>query len=363
MTVILLGFFTAFFVVLITSPSLIKVAKLKHLVDEPSEARKHHKVSVPTIGGIIIFASIVFAYSMWIPNERVPLLEGVDTSNYIASAFGQFKYVIASMVILFFMGIKDDIIGTAPVKKLIGHLIVAFILVMIAGVRIESMHGLLGVYELPEWGSVLLTVFVYIVIVNAFNLIDGVDGLAAGVGLISSVFFGVWFYWVNDISLALLAFILAGSLLGFLLFNFSPAKLFMGDSGSLTIGLIISVLAIDAIDHSTEGLPSFLANVSVPVFVMTIMAYPLIDTLRVFIYRAIKGISPFTADRNHIHHRLLALGLSHAKTVFVIYGFSIVAVLFSVIFSFENPTVSLFVVIILVVLLALLPFVLKKKLK
>ncbi|HRE95622.1 MAG TPA: MraY family glycosyltransferase, partial [Flavobacteriales bacterium] len=124
-------------------------------------------------------------------------------------------------------------------KKLLAHIVVAFILVLMGETQIKSMHGIFGIYEIPEWARIFLSVFVYIVIVNAFNLIDGVDGLAAGIGVICSVFFGVWFITVSNDTMALLSFILAGSLLGFLLFNFSPARIFMGDSGSLTIGCII----------------------------------------------------------------------------------------------------------------------------
>ncbi len=369
--VIILGFFTAFFIVLLSAPSLIKVAKLKHLVDEPGEERKLHHKSVPTIGGIIIFAAIVFAYALWFPSEnRNQYFGTIDTYGAFSQAVGDFKYIIACLILLFFIGVKDDIIGTAPVKKLFGHIIVGFVLVMMADIRITSMHGLFGIYILPDWASVMLSLFTYIVIVNAFNLIDGVDGLAAGIGLINSALFGTYFYLAGDITLAILAFILAGALLGFLFFNFAPARLFMGDSGSLIIGLIISVLAIKVVEHGiaiadgTSQLHPDLQRISPPVFAMATLVYPLVDTLRIFTYRAIKGMSPFSADKNHIHHRLIKLGLNHAKTVLLLYLFNMVVVATAVLVSMYcnlSSSVVFAIALGVAIILVQIPFFIKTK--
>lgn len=329
--ILLAGFFTAFFVVMISMPSLIKVAKLKHLVDEPSEARKVHFRSVPTIGGIVLFGAIIFSYSIWFP----------DQYDHIANLFTNFKYLIASCLVLFFVGVKDDIIGTAAVKKLLSHFLVGFILVVMAGIRITSMHGLFGLGELAEWQSISLSIFVYIVIVNAYNLIDGVDGLAGGVGLINALFFALWFYITGNVPMALLSVVLAGALLGFLFFNFSPAKVFMGDSGSLIIGAIICVLAINMIEESHSRIHDDLwlfDNIPTPVYAMAVLAYPLIDTLRVFSIRLVKGQSPLSADKNHIHHKLLSLGFSHVKTCWFVYLYSIAVVALAVFLSVESPT-------------------------
>lgn len=348
----ILGFITAFFVVLLATPSLIKVAKLKHLVDLPGDERKLHKRSVPTIGGIIIFSAILFSYSLWFP----------DVGDYMNVAVRDFKYLIAVLIILFFVGIKDDIIGTAPMKKLIAHLIVGFILVMMADIKITGMHGLFGIMKpFPDWAAALLTMFVYIVIVNAFNLIDGVDGLAAGIGLICSTTFGFIFYSAEDYSHSLLAFILSGSLLGFLFFNFMPARIFMGDSGSLTIGAIISILAIRMIELKTKLLPEALHNLSMPLLVMAIMAYPLIDTLRVFIVRAYHGQSPFTADKNHLHHRLLKFGLNHAKIVLIIYLYNILVIGSAFVSLYLDHTIAFIVCLSVALLFPAILFLLKPK--
>jgi UDP-GlcNAc:undecaprenyl-phosphate GlcNAc-1-phosphate transferase len=196
------SFMTAFLLVLIATPSLIKVAKLKHLVDEPGDARKLHRRSVPTLGGIVIFAGTIIGYSLWFPSK-----EGwVFGNNYFPiEALNEFKYLVACMFILFFLGLKDDIIGVSPSKKLMIHFIVGFIIVYVSDIRITQFWGLFEVDQLPYWLSLSLSMFVYIVIVNAINLIDGVDGLAAGVGLIASLAFAFWFYRTGDQPLALLA--------------------------------------------------------------------------------------------------------------------------------------------------------------
>ena len=338
---------------MVATPSLIKVAKLKHLVDEPGDQRKLHRRSVPTIGGIMIFAGTIIAYSLWFPSESQWQLG----KNYdVLSALNEFKYLVAAMFILFFLGLKDDIIGVSPSKKLIVHVVVAFILVFLANIRVTQFCGLFYVDELPVWLSYLFSAFVYIVIVNAINLIDGVDGLASGVGFIASMTFAYWFHGTGDLPLSLLAVGLAGSLLGFLFYNFSPAKLFMGDSGSLIIGVVIYVLAVKMIEFPVDRLPEQMKTVSKPVLAMAILSYPLIDTIRVFMLRAVKGRSPFSADKNHIHHKLLVLGLSHAKTSLVLYAYTIFVILLSFLTPAHTPNLSFIIVGGVAILLAQLVF-------
>ncbi|MCB0773992.1 MAG: undecaprenyl/decaprenyl-phosphate alpha-N-acetylglucosaminyl 1-phosphate transferase [Flavobacteriales bacterium] len=365
--ILLMGFLTAFFVVLFTMPSLIKVARMKHLVDEPSEERKLHHRSIPTIGGIIIFAAIIFSYSLWFPTAgKVASLALQDFKGLYAemgAAYDDFKTVIAAMVLLFFIGVKDDIIGFSPVKKLVGHFVVAYILVVVGDIRIHGMHGILGLYELPHAVSIGFSFFTYIVLVNAFNLIDGVDGLAGGIGLISAATYGTWLYWAGDVPLALLAFTLAGALVGFLVFNTHPARIFMGDSGSLIIGAILSVLAMRVVDHDVSRLPQWLRTVPTPLFAMAVIGYPLVDTFRVFIVRMARGRSPFQADRNHIHHRLMTLGLGHLGTVLVLYGYSILVILLALSTRDVRPNKGLLLLGGAAFALAMLPFAFRKRAK
>lgn len=345
---------TAFLVVLLATPALIKVAFLKRLFDEPGEARKLHKRVVPTIGGIIIFAATLFAFALWFPYDHPEM-------DLLKNWIREFQFIVCSMLILFFVGIKDDIIGTAPIKKLAAHIIVGMILVLMAELRIRSFHGLFSVNEIPLWASIFLSMFTYIVIVNAFNLIDGVDGLAAGLGLIGGLAFGTLFFMANNIVMGMLAFSLAGSLAAFLVFNFSPAKIFMGDSGSMLIGLIMALLAIKLV----ETIPAENANIIVsklftPVVAMAILAYALTDTLRIFVWRAIRGVSPFSADRNHMHHLLIDSGMSQAKTVICIFIANIVVIGVAVATRIYPVTISFSITAGSAALLATIPWLMKR---
>jgi len=329
---------------------------LKRLFDEPGDERKLHKRMVPTIGGIIIFAGTLFSFALWFPSDKVDL-------NSLRGSVSDFKYLVATVLILFFVGVKDDIIGTAPIKKLVAHVIVGMILVQMAQIKLTSLHGIFGITQLPEWGCVFVSLFTYIVVVNAFNLIDGVDGLAAGIGVISSLAFATWFYIAGDLVMAALAVALAGSLVSFLIFNFNPAKIFMGDSGSLSIGLIICILAIKMVqcDSISAMVPSPLAYVSKPIFAMCVLVYPLVDTLRIFIYRTVRGISPFSADRNHLHHLLIDGGCSHKQTVLIIYCFNIFMITLCILLRNLDPTWAFSIIGATAIILAQIPQFVKKR--
>ncbi|GAB4142924.1 MAG: MraY family glycosyltransferase [Bacteroidia bacterium] len=352
---LLLAILTSFIVVLLTTPSLIKVAFLKRLFDEPGDARKLHKRIVPTIGGIIIFAGTLFAFALWFPWNTL-------SNDHLSVAVREFQYIVAGLMVLFFVGVKDDIIGTAPIKKLAAHIIVGMILVLMAEIRIKSLHGLFGVYDIPLWASIFLSLFTIIVIVNAFNLIDGVDGLASGVALIGTLAFGVFFYLGGEIVMGTLAFALAGSLAAFLVFNFSPAKIFMGDSGSLSIGLLMSILAIKFVEFTpASGTPVWMLPFVTPVVTMALLGYALTDTLRIFIYRAIRGLSPFSADRNHLHHLLIDGGFSHRKTVLWIYFTSILLIALAMATTQFGVTISFIITAAAVLVFMMVPVLIKRR--
>ena len=293
---------TAFVITFMAIPSIIRVSIVKNLFDEPSE-RKSHSSSIPTLGGLAIFAGVVFSYTFW--------SAGYD---YTAS-----QYIIAAIIIMFFIGIKDDIIDLSAMKKLYGQITAAIVIVMFANIRITSLCGVLGIYQIPYWFSILFTMFTILVVINAYNLIDGVDGLAGGVGAIASFTFGLWFYNYNQFSLCILSFALFSALLAFLVYNFSPANIFMGDTGSLVVGLILAVLTVNFVELSFDSAPFEFPFRSSPAMAIAILIYPLTDTLRVFMIRVMKGRSPFHADRNHLHHFLLDLGLSHREVSLTLY--------------------------------------------
>lgn len=291
---VILSVAISFTITFLAIPVIINVAEMKKLFDLP-DARKIHQVPITPLGGIAIFAGFTF---------------GCLLTVHFKDSF-DFQYFMAAAFVTFFLGLKDDILVISPIKKFIGQVLAAFLIIYEGRIQIRSMHGFLGIYELPEMFSLLITYFAVIVIINSFNLIDGVDGLAGSLGLISSFIFGIYFLDVNMPAYYVLAFSLSGSLLAFLIFNFQPAKIFMGDTGSLLIGVINAILVIKFINvaNSTE---TTYPIISAPAIGFTILMIPLLDTLRVFSVRIFKRRSPFSPDRNHIHHLLLdRLGLSH----------------------------------------------------
>jgi len=296
---IILSFLTAFSLTYFAIPSIINIAKVKHLCDEPGERRAHTE-STPSLGGVGIFAGIIFSIVLWTPFKH----------------FGDLQYILCAFIILFLIGAKDDILPIDPTKKLLGQIFAAAILVFKSDIRLTSLYGILGINDLNYWVSVVFSIFTIIVIINAFNLIDGVNGLAGSIGLLITVLFGTWFYQINSMGLSLVAFSLAGAIMAFLKYNFTPAKIFMGDTGALLIGIVAAILAIKFIElHKTSYQQlGFWAFRSVPSLTIAILIIPLYDTLRVFSTRILKGRSPFSADRNHIHHLLLDRGFNHMQT-------------------------------------------------
>ncbi len=294
---IILSFLTAFTLTYFAIPSIINIAKKKNLTDEPDE-RRSHTVSTPSLGGIAIFAGVIFSIILWTP----------------FGLFGDLQYVLCAFIIIFLIGAKDDILPISPNKKLIGEILAASILVFKSNVKLTSLYGIFGIYELPEVVSIVLSIFTILVIINAFNLIDGINGLSGSISTLISVTLGTWFFLTDQIALAIVAFSLAGAVVAFLKYNFTPAKIFMGDTGALLVGLVCSILAIKFIEsHNIIGAEHRWAFKAVPAVAVGIMILPLFDTLRVFTMRAMRGKSPFYPDRTHIHHLLIDFGFTHMQ--------------------------------------------------
>ena len=290
---LLSAFITAFVISYYAIPSVIKIAWEKNLCDEPGERRSHQR-SIPTLGGIAMFAGLIFALTLWVPFGTYPKVQ----------------YIIAAYLIIFLIGAKDDIIPLTPYKKLLGQVVAAGLLVFKAGIGLTSLYGLFGCYDLPELLAQGLSVFTILVIINALNLIDGINGLAGSIGCILSLSFGYWAFQHGRLDLAILAASLMGALVAFLRYNFYGARIFMGDTGSLILGLSAAILALEFIEINKQVLGSYHLP-SAPALAIAVLIVPLFDTLRVFILRALRGRSPFSPDRTHIHHVLLDLGLSH----------------------------------------------------
>jgi UDP-N-acetylmuramyl pentapeptide phosphotransferase/UDP-N-acetylglucosamine-1-phosphate transferase len=265
-------------------------------------------------------------------------------------------------MIIFFMGIKDDILILTATKKFVGQLIAAGIIIKFGGIEINNLYGILGFHALPHTAAFLISLFTIVVITNSFNLIDGVDGLAGSLGLLTSLIFGIYFYYAGQTLYAIMALSLAGSLVGFLIYNFSPARIFMGDTGSLLIGLINSILVIKFINVASD--PSSLIPLSsAPVLGFAILIVPLFDTLRVVSIRIINGRSPFWPDRNHIHHLLLDIGLSHKSIALTCVAANILFISIAYILRFAGAPLVMLVLTATSIILVSIVYYLRQKRK
>ncbi|MDE3236237.1 MAG: undecaprenyl/decaprenyl-phosphate alpha-N-acetylglucosaminyl 1-phosphate transferase [Bacteroidota bacterium] len=308
---VLIGAILSFAITFYAIPIIIRIADMAKLYDHPGE-RKIHAAPIPSLGGLGIFGGFLTAFL---------LLANIST------AVDSFQYFIGAFIIVFFFGMKDDVLVITPMKKLLGQVLAAVILMFKCNLLLHNMHGFLNITTINLPISYCLTLFTIIVVMNAYNLIDGVDGLAASIGIITSSFFSFFFYSNGDYFFSMMGFCLAASLIGFLLYNFSPAKIFMGDTGSMFTGIINAILVIRFISTAEDS--HIFPILASPAMGFGVLALPLLDTLRVFAIRIAHGRSPFSPDRNHLHHLLLDKGYSHraitlllsAATLFFI-GFS-----------------------------------------
>ncbi len=330
-------FLTSLLMVSLSIPAIINLAFRKRLFDKPSELRKVHKRIVPNFGGIAIFTSFLFSSSLFIKSALLP----------------EANILMAGGLILFMIGLNDDIVGLGPLKKFLIQFASALIVALVADIRITSFHGFLGYEELNYYTSISLTVLFIVGIVNAFNLIDGIDGLAASLGTLVSLIYAYLFWNAGVHGWSYLSIALTGALVGFMFFNVSPARIFMGDSGSLLLGFIAVVLSIKFLDVAASTPVKFgeIKITSGLGLILAVLIIPIFDTLRVFTLRVIRNRSPFKADSNHLHHRLLFLGLSHMQSTLVLVVANALFIVLAVSFQSLGNT-QLIVTIVLTVLVA-----------
>jgi UDP-GlcNAc:undecaprenyl-phosphate/decaprenyl-phosphate GlcNAc-1-phosphate transferase len=298
----IVAFIMAFVITWYAIPSIVTIARMKNLTSVPNR-RTSHINSTPVLGGIAIFVAFTLS---------VVVIAG----NYFGT---ELRYIIAGLIIVFFIGMKDDILVIAPLKKLLGQILAAGLVSLLADIRITNLYGLFHITELPYIASIILTIFVFIVITNGFNLIDGIDGLASGTGILTTLVFGTWF-WINGFrGYAILSFAFVGTLSAFFYFNVfdKKNKIFLGDTGSLLLGFTISVLACKFLQYELLT-PVASHIVSAPTVVIGILILPLFDSFRVFVLRVHEGRSPFKADRQHLHHYLLSLGYTHKQATAIL---------------------------------------------
>lgn len=315
--ILLLGGIIAFLIGFYSMPKIIKAANEKKLYDIPND-RKIHKTPIPSLGGIGIFIGFITSFLFF---------GAVSNKNVDVRPF----YILAFLLVFFF-GAKDDVLGLSPLKKFAGQIVVATLLVFKADLAITNMHGFLGINAIQGMFSYFFTVFTIVVVMNAYNLIDGVDGLAGTITVITTLAFSVYFTIIGDTFFALMGYSFVGAILSFLIFNLHPAKIFMGDTGSMMCGLVNAILCIHFIEVASTT--PILTIYPSPAMAFGILIMPLLDTLRVFAIRIANGRSPFFPDRNHLHHMLLDKGFGHSAIAVLT---SCVAVLFIAFSYFSLP--------------------------
>ena len=293
-------------------PKVKRIVYSKRLMDEPNN-RSSHKRSTPSLGGIAFY--IIFIFGLYFNDQ-------FDEFNVSMS-------ILPGITLMFFLGLKDDLVALSSRVKFCGQILACLFVLYHYKFEIESFHGFFGIYNLPIWVSIPLALLIMITVINAYNLVDGIDGLAASISTVALSFFSVIFFFVGHHFLALTAVSMIGVLVGFLFFNLSERrKIFMGDTGSLVIGFLLAVLSIRllALDQGLELLP-FKAKY-IPLLMGTFILIPLFDVVRVFSVRILQGQSPFSPDRNHIHHVIIdRFKWSHRRTAFVISGLSFLIVI------------------------------------
>ena len=305
--------FSAFVITYITIPILIKFAESTSLYTEENH-RTCHKERIPSLGGIALFMGICFSSLFFTPNEH----------------FNTIQYLLATQFIIFFLGLKDDIFVLSARKKLLVQIICAQIIFFHSGVKIDDFYNVLGIGALNNIQSNLVTTLAFVGLINAFNLIDGINWLAGLISISTCLFLATWFS-INGFQVELgITLSLIGSLLAFLKFNKTPAKIFMGDTGSLLIGLTISYLLIRFINLNHKSTDLVISFRSAPSIAVAAVFIPLLDTLRVMFIRIWNKKSPFTPDQNHLHHILLRKGFSHIQASLILFTINTVCIIIAI---------------------------------
>lgn len=305
----LLLFFTAFIVTSITMPSIIKIAVKRLLFDEHTEARKIHTKDISNLGGIGIFTGFFFC---------ILLFQIVCDNRELGS-------LAAAAVLLFFVALKDDLTPSSPIIRLLLQFVIAGIIVFVGEVHLTRVPFIESEASLTQIADIAVSIVFIVGMINAMNFIDGIDGLAGSIGLLISLAFGMIFFLHGEMSYCYTAWALAGAILGFLLFNFSPAKIFMGDMGSMLIGVFVAIFAIKTanmeVDVNAAHLIQYPGNV-----VLALLIVPIMDMVTVILVRLSLKQSPFHADKRHLHHKMIELGMGHPAICLTLVAFNLLTV-------------------------------------
>ena len=339
---------TAFIITYLSIPAIIRLSLVKRLYDQPDE-RKKHNARISPLGGIAIFGGMIISFVFFTAHLANPALNSV----------------LVALFILFITGVKDDLYPLTPYKKLIGQILAVGILIFQGDIRFESFYGLFDINLLPYWVSVALSFVFFLGIINSFNFIDGINGLSSGLGVVVSVTYAIWFYYLDEQLFLILCMTIAGSQLAFLRYNLVNARIFMGDSGSMILGFLAALLTIYYLQANERTDEQLLRHIDAMVFAFAVVIIPVLDTLRVIFIRVVLlRRSPFSADRNHIHHVLLDIGLTHVAATAVLVTANIgLIVLTYFLNDFIRAKYLIITISLLAVGLSQVPFLIKNRQK
>jgi UDP-GlcNAc:undecaprenyl-phosphate GlcNAc-1-phosphate transferase len=307
-------YFNLFFITIISLifiQNLIKLSVAKKLFDSPLQARKVHLIATPNIGGVALFFIFILTISLNFKHINNP-------ENLFS--------IIATTTLIFLFGLKDDLIGLSSIYRLFSQILAGLIITYFGDFRIFELFGFFGIHQLDYVSSIILSIFFFVLITNSFNLIDGINGLAGSLSLLSSVTFATFYFISNDISSLFIVCPIIGGLIGFLFFNINRAKIFMGSSGSYFIGVMSYIFAIMFHQKSIININ----DVSKFGIISSILFIPIFDTTRVFILRILNKKNPFLADKIHIHHLLFNINNSHNTTLFILVFFNLIVILINI---------------------------------
>lgn len=315
-------------------PNIRYVALKKRIIDKPS-GRKQHVNSVSNLGGLAIYIAVIIALSFC----------------RVTKVFPAWDYIFAASFILFFTGIKDDVLAIKASHKFVAEFIAAFIVVCFADIRLDNLYGFMGIHQLPYVVSLLLTVVGIVFVTNAYNLIDGVDGLCGSLTVFQCLVFTYYFSRLHIYGLATMSIAIGGALMGFLYYNKPAAKIFMGDSGSLLLGFFMSILSIAMVNNKILGGGDYRLSTGKEHLALTlsIMIVPVFDAIRVFGTRIAHGKGPFVADRRHVHHLLLDSGFNAWKVDAILLLFNLIVVL-ATIFLYRNKLNATIIIFLQIVI-------------
>lgn len=299
---IILPFVSAMVLVFLVHPFVVRIARKIQIVDRP-DARKLQDRPVPVLGGVAVIWGIIV---------------GAGITSVFFNSYALFTSVVAITVMLY-VGLADDILGLSPVGRLIIEIMVIAFVVLMDQTSMNDFHGLFGIHKLPVYLSLPLVAFGGCGIINAINMIDGVDGLSSGLCIMACLAFGLFFCASYDGTMAVMCALAAGALIPFFLHNVfgHRSKMFIGDSGTLMMGMLMTIFTLHTVDNDSRVAFNF-TNMGVVAFTISVLSVPIFDTLRVMSGRMMKGVSPFHADKSHLHHLFIEIGFSHVGTAMAV---------------------------------------------